>query len=183
MNRNHPQTWVDDQENENMIPTTGEDDFANFLDMGMDFPEFGGIESGTSLNTPMNGLGLEPNDIEAAMNAAMSQDAPMSMSQSHAQDVSFMSSRNEAMHMSNSNFSQHMYQHQMSQIQNGGQRIHHQVMVPPTPGSSEMQGGAAVRFYHGGDGLDQMQYDRGQVGTFAHVPRISPDTHRFPSLL
>lgn len=144
----------------------GDDDFSNFLQLGIDFPGFDEAQTGhNGFDTPMGDLGMEQLAMGSSVEDLRGHTVPTGTSLSDPR-------RDDLIHQyaKISDGPGSVYHTQVIQHQHG-QHYHHQhrkhdvqsstyeprIMVPPTPQSSEMQG-AAARYYHyvDGDGLSEL---------------------------
>ncbi len=164
MNQDSTTAWHQPLQDDPML-VAGDDDFSNFLQLGIDFPGFDETQTGhNGFDTPMGDLGME----QLAMGS--------SVEDLHGHTVQTATSlsdrgRNDLIHhyakistapgsvfnapaIQHQQGQHHHHQHRKHDVQNSAYEP--RIMVPPTPQSSEMQG-AAARYYHyvDGDGLSE----------------------------
>ncbi|GAD92631.1 HLH transcription factor (PalcA), putative [Paecilomyces variotii No. 5] len=154
-------SWQEQMQDESLVSATGGDEFSNFLEFGINFPDLDGHssaqpESGlhasnhaiatTMADESMNRMDTQAQGQTSQYNHMMG-DLPMDLSQQgQSQGQSY-----NGMDVDNAFFQEQQQQHQHQQElcrQQSQQHPHHgyapgQPMVPPTPNSVELHGGAA----------------------------------------
>ena len=161
-----------------MLVTSGDDEFANFLDLGISFPNFENLENGqTGFGTPMGDLGMDQLVMDGSM-AAPGEDMQYDMN-----SVSQAPSAG-AMHASGQDViaayhDQSLSQHHSHMLANPNRQ--HQIIIPPTPQSAQMQG-ATARYHQHMNAHRQKSYDRNQVSSSNALPPSATDSSRHHSL-
>ncbi|KAL1850541.1 hypothetical protein Plec18170_006826 [Paecilomyces lecythidis] len=195
MNQDTTMSWQDQMQDESLVSATGGDEFSNFLEFGINFPDLDGHSSAQpestlhasnhAIATTMADEGINRMDAEAQGQSSqynhMMGDMPMDLSQ-QGQSQGQVSQPYSGMNVDNAFFQEQQQQHQQElRRQSSQQHPHHhgyapgQPMVPPTPNSIELHGGAA-RYPQRVDENAEM-YDRyGRVNDDQafYTPLISP---------
>lgn len=185
MNQDSSTAWHQTLHVDPML-VAGDDDFQNFLQLGIDFPGFEEAHAGhNGFDTPMGDLGMDQLAMHSSVEdiRAHAMQAGASLSERGAGELLHRYSKISAGPDTALNSSvAHHHQNQQQQRKRDAQKMSYEsrVMVPPTPQSSEMQG-AAVRYYHymDADGMPEFDpYQRhrdDQVGAKAFQNAIFAD--------
>ena len=151
-----------------MVAQSGENDFSQFLDLNVDFPEFENLQDDQQeLDTPMGDLGMDQLGMGNTTAESVARESYHNNVASRPTSVvhGYMETSEPMVSGPESQQNRHHY----------AQAYHHQgyhpnMMVPLTPQSAEMQG-AAMRYPQHMDVHGAMQYDRGQM---SFTPLVSP---------
>ena len=169
MNHESVSSWSQAAHNGPIIATSGDEDFSNFLELGLDFPHFDSIQDAQpGVDTPMGDLGMDQLGMDGSVgemeplnlqhNAMTSQPMSMAAAQARVKNPEML---DPSLH------AQILRQH--GQVIHG-QTYQPQIMFPLTPHSSEMRG-AAARFQHHADPQRGLMYDPNQM---SFTPLVSP---------
>lgn len=158
MNQDTTMSWQDQMQDESLVSATGGDEFSNFLEFGINFPDLDGHASAQperslhgsnhAITTTMPDDGMNRMETDAQGQSSqynhMMGDLPMDLSQ---QGQGQVSQPYNGMNVDNDFFQE---QHQLRRQSSHQHPQHHgyapgQPMVPPTPNSIELHGGA-VRY-------------------------------------
>lgn len=141
-----------------------DEDLAKYLDLGIDFPDFGNLENAPSgLDTPMGRLGFEPFHQQMQMQEGTHESMGMDLGQHQGGDFDFnaMQAQNAASPPHDHGFQRQLQHPYMVPTQN--------YQVPLTPVSSEMQAAKYTQQFTDGNG--HVVYDRYQQ---SFTPLVSP---------
>jgi hypothetical protein len=151
MNQDSSTAWHQTLQDDPML-VTGDDDFTNFLQLGIDFPGFDETQTGhNGFDTPMGDLGMDQLAMDSSVEDIRGHTMPTSASLSERGTADLIQRYSKIPPGVNSMMNAPVNQRQPGQQQRKRDvqqaSYESRVMVPPTPQSSEMQG-AAARYYH-----------------------------------
>lgn len=162
MNQDSSTAWHQTLHVDPML-VAADDDFRNFLQLGIEFPGFDEAHAGhNGFDTPMGDLGMDQLAMDSSVEdiRAHAMQAGASLSDRGSSELLHRYSKisagpDSALHASVA----HQHQNQQ-QRKRDAQKMSYEsrVMVPPTPQSSEMQG-AAMRYYHYMDADGMSEFD------------------------
>ena len=169
MNHESSPTWSQTLHDDTMVANPGDDEFSNFLDLGIDFPNFDGLEDGQSgLDTPMGDLGMDQLGMDGSRADATTSDLQTGSMVSQGVSMAHHGHMKNAVGMNPM-----LREHQMNQRPRNAmsnQNCQPQIMIPLTPHSSEMQG-AAARYQSHMDLQGHIVYDQTPM---SFTPLVSP---------
>ncbi|KAF7507956.1 hypothetical protein GJ744_009853 [Endocarpon pusillum] len=187
MNQDSTTAWHQPlQDDPMLVAGDDDDDFSNFLQLGIDFPGFDETQTGHhGFDTPMGDLGMEQLAMGSSVEDLRGHTVPIGTCLSNPGRDDLIHQYAKISDGPGLEFRAPAIQHQ--QVQQHHQQHHRKhdvqsstyeprIMVPPTPQSSEMQG-AAARYYHyvDGDGLSEFDpYQRHRTDQMTFTPLVSP---------
>jgi hypothetical protein len=148
MNQDSSTAWHQTLPDDPML-VAGEDDFTNFLHLGIDFPGFDEAATGhNGFDTPMGDLGMDQLAMGSSVEDMCGHTVHTGPSLSDCARDDLMHEYSKISAGADSTFnihapaSQHYRKHDVQKSP-----YESRIIIPPTPQSNEMQG-AAARYYH-----------------------------------
>jgi hypothetical protein len=163
MNQDSSTTWHQTLQDDPMLVAGDDDDFTNFLQLGIDFPGFDETQAHQNgFDTPMGDLGMDQlamdSSLEDIRGHALQTSASFPERERGHLVHGYMKIPTSADSVNNGSAAQHQQAAQQRNRDAQKAQYEPQIMIPPTPQSSEMQG-QAVRYYHyiEGDGVSDFE--------------------------
>jgi hypothetical protein len=164
MNQESSTTWHQTLQDDPML-VANDDDFNNFLQLGIGFPGFDeGQGDQNGFDTPMGDLGMDQLAMESSLEELSRHTTHAAASSSGPRQQDLMPSYSDVAVVASSLSSEASVQNQHQQHRQGNiqhSSYDHRIMIPPTPRSTEMQG-AAARFRRFSDDEGMSEFERGQ---------------------
>jgi hypothetical protein len=162
MNQDSSTAWHQTLQDDPML-VTGDDDFTNFLQLGIDFPGFDETQTGhNGFDTPMGDLGMDQLAMDSSVEDIRGHTMQTGSTLSERGTADLIQRYSKISRGANSVINVPVNQRPQGEQQqkHGVQEAPYEsrVMVPPTPRSSEMQG-AAARYYHYMDSDGLAEFD------------------------
>lgn len=141
----------------------GDDDFTNFLQLGLGYPGFDETQADhNGFDTPMGDLGMDQLAMDSSVGNMRGHTLQNGASTSEQERSHLIHAYSQLSNGTDSvlNAPTNQHQHGQQERERNAQKspYNSRIMVPPTPQSSEMQGGA-LRYYHYMEGDALSEFD------------------------